>query len=429
MKDFGGRTTEPELRRRLGTQDAVMIGLSAMIGAGLFSAFTPAAAAAGSWLLVSLFIAAALAYANARSTAQLAARYPTSGGTYAYGRQVLGPWPGFIAGWGFVVGKTASAAAMALTFATYVAPEAWVKPVAVAAVALLVCVNYVGISRTAAAAKIIVAAVLGLLAVVLIVISVDGQGMRESGPGMDPGVVGILQGAGLLFFAFAGYARLATLGEEVRDPQRTIPRAIGLSLGLVVVLYAVVAVVMLNALGAEGIAAHDKPLAIALGQSWAVPLVQIAASLASLGALLALIAGIGRTAMAMAREHDLPHTLATIHPRFSTPHRAELVVGMVVVVLIVFFDLRTAIGFSSFGVLTYYLIANLAAVRQPADARLSPRWVGIAGAVGCTVLVATLPLTAVVGGLVMFAVGICYRLMRLSVAKRGQHGGNASRKM
>ena len=252
MKDFGGRTTEPELRRRLGTQDAVMIGLSAMIGAGLFSAFTPAAAAAGSWLLVSLFIAAALAYANARSTAQLAARYPTSGGTYAYGRQVLGPWPGFIAGWGFVVGKTASAAAMALTFATYVAPEAWVKPVAVAAVALLVCVNYVGISRTAAAAKIIVAAVLGLLAVVLIVISVDGQGMRESGPGMDPGVVGILQGAGLLFFAFAGYARIATLGEEVRDPQRTIPRAIGLSLGLVVVLYAVVAVVMLNALGAEG---------------------------------------------------------------------------------------------------------------------------------------------------------------------------------
>lgn len=317
MKDFGGRTTEPELRRRLGTQDAVMIGLSAMIGAGLFSAFTPAAAAAGSWLLVSLFIAAALAYANARSTAQLAARYPTSGGTYAYGREVLGPWPGFIAGWGFVVGKTASAAAMALTFATYVAPEAWVKPVAVAAVALLVCVNYVGISRTAAAAKIIVAAVLGLLAVVLIVISVDGQGMRESGPGMDPGVVGILQGAGLLFFAFAGYARLATLGEEVRDPQRTIPRAIGLSLGLVVVLYAVVAVVMLNALGVEGIAAHDKPLAIALGQSWAVPLVQIAASLASLGALLALIAGIGRTAMAMAREHDLPHTLATIHPRFQ----------------------------------------------------------------------------------------------------------------
>ncbi|MFC5132178.1 APC family permease [Paeniglutamicibacter kerguelensis] len=415
----GGGKVSSGLQRRLGTQDAVMIGLGSMIGAGLFSAFTPAAASAGSALLVSLFLAAALAYANARSSAQLAARYPTSGGTYAYGREVLGPWPGFIAGWGFVVGKTASAAAMALTFATYAVPESWVKPVAAGAVALLVGVNYLGVTRTAAAARVIVMSVLALLAIVLIAILGGIQDGSTAVSGGNPGLAGILQGAGLLFFAFAGYARIATLGEEVRDPARTIPRAIGLSLGIVVGLYAVVALVLLHSLGAGGIAGTNKPLAAALGQSWALPLVQIAAALASLGALLALIAGIGRTAMAMAREHDLPHALSAIHPRFSTPHRAELTVGAAVLVLIVFSDLTTAIGFSSFGVLVYYLIANISAVRQPASERRSPRWVGIAGAIGCAVLVAMLPATAVIGGLIMFAAGICYRFLRLSIQRQG----------
>ncbi|NKG21008.1 APC family permease [Paeniglutamicibacter terrestris] len=406
-------TVGPKLQRRLGTSDAVMIGLGAMVGAGLFSAFTPAAAAAGSALLISLVLAAALAYANARSSAQLAARYPTSGGTYAYGREVLGQWPGFIAGWGFVVGKTASAAAMALTFATYVVPDAWVKPVAAAAVLLLVSVNYLGVTRTAVAARIIVSSVLALLAVIVVMILAGGHSGPDYVPGAGTGILGVLQGAGLLFFAFAGYARIATLGEEVRNPRTAIPRAIGIGLGIVVVLYAAVAAVLINVLGPGGIAQSTRPLATALGDSWALPLVQIAAALASLGALLALIAGLGRTAMAMARERDLPHALSAIHPRFSTPHRAELAVGAAVLLLIVFFDLGTAIGFSSFGVLVYYLIANIAAVKQPRGERLNPVWLGVAGAIGCAVLVVTLPTSAVIGGTVMFACGIGYRLIRL----------------
>jgi len=100
-------------------RDAVVIGLGSMVGAGVFSAFTPAAAAAGSGLLVGLVVAAVVAWCNATASAQLAAQYPTSGGTYVYGRERLGPWWGFVAGWGFVVGKTASCAAMALTVATY----------------------------------------------------------------------------------------------------------------------------------------------------------------------------------------------------------------------------------------------------------------------------------------------------------------------
>lgn len=420
MRNLDQDEMGPGLQRRLGTSDAVVIGLGAMIGAGLFSAFTPAASAAGSALLVSLLLAAAIAYMNARSSAQLAARYPTSGGTYAYGREVLGPWPGFIAGWGFVIGKIASAAAMALTFATYTVPEGWVKPVAALAVAFLVGVNCLGVTRTAAAARIIVATVLVLLVVVVAVILGGNQDPPTYIASSGNGMFGVLQGAGLLFFAFAGYARIATLGEEVRNPSTSIPRAIGIGLGIVVVLYAAVAVVLLNVLGAGGIAQSAKPLTTALGNSWALPLVQVAAALASLGALLALIAGIGRTSMAMAREHDLPHYFSRIHPRFSTPYRAELAVGVIVIVLVAFLDLRTAIGFSSFGVLVYYLIANIAAVKQPDDERLGPPWLGVAGAIGCVLLVATLPFGAVVGGLAMFAVGIGYRAARLWFTARGR---------
>ncbi|PND51791.1 APC family permease, partial [Rhodococcus sp. ENV425] len=229
------------LQRRLGTGDAVAIGLGAMIGAGVFSAFAPAAAAAGAGLLVGLAVAAVVAYCNATSSAQLAAQYPTSGGTYVYGRERLGPWWGFVAGWGFVIGKTASCAAMALTFAAYAVPEPWRRPVAVAAVLALTAVNYRGITRTARLARIIVALVLVALAVA-VTASWAGPGAQPADPfgPVGGGAYGVLQAAGLLFFAFAGYARIATLGEEVREPRRTIPRAIVGALGFVVLLYAVV---------------------------------------------------------------------------------------------------------------------------------------------------------------------------------------------
>ena len=217
--------TQPGLARRLGTFDAVIIGLGSMLGAGVFAAFSPAAGVAGAGLLIGLAVAALVAYCNATASAQLAAEYPTSGGTYIYGRERLGPWWGFLAGWGFVIGKTASCAAMALTFAAYVAPPAWERPVAVAAVIVLATVNYYGITRTAALTKIIVAIVLATLALV-VTASLSGTNATASVRSWDllaGGWYGILQSAGLLFFAFAGYARIATMGEEVRDPERVIP--------------------------------------------------------------------------------------------------------------------------------------------------------------------------------------------------------------
>jgi APA family basic amino acid/polyamine antiporter len=405
------------LRRSLGLGDAVVIGLGSMIGAGVFAAFAPAAEAGGAGLLVGLLIAAAVAYCNATASAQLAAQYPTSGGTYVYGRERLGAWWGFLAGWGFVVGKTASCAAMALTFAAYVAPGPWERPVAVVAVLGLATVNYRGVTRTARLTRIIVALV--LLGLVIMVVASLGGGDPEVGrltpvTGDGHGAYGVLQSAGLLFFAFAGYARIATLGEEVRDPARTIPRAIQLALVGAVTVYGAVAITLLAVLGPEGVAASSEPLTAAVeagSWSWAVPVVQAGGALAALGALLALLAGIGRTSLAMARAGDLPRWLAAVHPRHRVPHHAEVALAVAVTALVLTLDLRGAIGFSSFGVLLYYLIANTAAFTQDREHRRFVRPLQVIGAAGCVVLVLTLPVGSIVSGVAVFAVGIAYRVV------------------
>ena len=407
-------TTEGALARRLGAGDAVVIGLGSMVGAGVFSAFAPAAAAAGAGLLIGLGLAAGVAYCNAVASAQLAAQYPTSGGTYVYGRERLGEWWGFVAGWGFVVGKTASCAAMALTFASYAVPgSTWgQRLVGVAAVALLTGANCLGVTRTAGLTRLLVGA--SLLALAVVVAAIFGGGGRASGLGaVHGGAYGVLQSAGLLFFAFAGYARIATLGEEVRDPEHTIPKAIPLALGIAVAIYAAVGLACLLAAGPDALAASTAPLATAAkaaGSAWALPVVRVGAAVASLGALLALIAGIGRTSLAMARNGDLPRTLAAVEPRHLVPARAELAVAAVVSVLVLTTDLRGAIGFSSFGVLTYYAIANASAFTQPAERRRWPRALNVVGAAGCAALAVTLPVSSVVAGLAVFAVGVVGRL-------------------
>lgn len=400
----------PDLTRRLGTSDAVVIGLSSMIGAGLFGAFAPAAAAGGSALIVGLLVAALVAYCNASSSAALAAKYPTAGGTYVYGRNRLGPFWGYLAGWGFVVGKTASCAAMALTAGTYLVPQ-HPKLAAVLLAALLGGVNYIGVTRTAKLARILLALTLAALACTLIAVwSGGGVDVSRAWPEFGPVTAfGVLQSAGLLFFAFAGYARIATLGEEVRDPERTIPRAIPLALGLVVALYFVVAVSLLASLGPLGLAGSNAPLADAVraGALPALAPVAIAgAGLAALGSLLALLAGVGRTTLAMARERDLPAPLAVVHPRFATPHRAELAVTVAVVVLVAVSDLRGAIGFSSFGVLVYYGIANASAYTLPREQRRFPAALPVVGLVGCAVLAVALPWFSVLSGIAVFAVGV-----------------------
>ncbi|MFF8370423.1 APC family permease [Streptomyces lydicus] len=396
------------LKRRLGLFDAVTVGLGAMIGAGIFAALAPAAGAAGSGLLPALAGAAVVAYCNATSSARLAARYPASGGTYVYGRERLGAFWGYLAGWGFVVGKTASCAAMALTVGLYVWPGQ-AHAVAAAAVVALTAVNYAGVRKSAWLTRALVAVVLAVLTVVVTVCLTS----RAADPvRLDPGAGatagGVLQAAGLLFFAFAGYARIATLGEEVRDPARTIPRAVPVALGITLVVYAAVAVAALAVLGPARLAGAAAPLAEAVraaGTPELVPLVRAGAAAAALGSLLALILGVSRTTLAMARDRHLPAVLAAVHPRFHVPHRAELAVGAVVAVLAATADVRAAIGFSSFGVLAYYAVANAAALTLTAAEHRPPRAIPVVGLAGCLVLAFALPATAVLAGAAVLATG------------------------
>ncbi|MFE4956735.1 APC family permease [Streptomyces sp. NPDC056653] len=397
-----------ELQRRLGVSDAVVIGLGSMIGAGIFAALAPAAHAAGSGLLISLALAAVVAYCNATSSARLAARYPASGGTYIYGRERLGDFWGYLAGWGFVVGKTASCAAMALTVGSYVWPGQ-AHAVAVAAVVALTAVNYAGVQKSALLTRVIVAVVLAVLAAVVVTsLTSSASSAARLDVGDDATFSGVLQAAGLLFFAFAGYARIATLGEEVRDPQRTIPRGISIALGITLVVYAVVAISVLTVLGPEGLARATTPLsdaARAAGADWLVPVVRVGAAVAALGSLLALILGVSRTTLAMARDRHLPHGLAVVHQKFKVPHRAELLVGAVVAVVAATTDVRGAIGFSSFGVLTYYAIANASAWTLTPEEGRPARVIPVLGLVGCLILAFALPISSVISGAAVLALG------------------------
>ncbi|MFJ9213812.1 APC family permease [Streptomyces sp. NPDC102264] len=421
MGTSAGSAGAGELKRRLGVFDAVVIGLGAMIGAGIFAALAPAAEAAGSALPLSLAVAAVVAYCNATSSARLAARYPTSGGTYVYGRERLGDFWGYLAGWGFVVGKTASCAAMALTVGAYAWPGR-AHAVAVAAVVALTAVNYVGVRKSAWLTRGIVAVVPAVLAAVVAACLTGGTAEpARLDIGADATFGGVLTAAGLLFFAFAGYARVATLGEEVRDPGRTIPRAIPLALGITLAVYAAVALAVLAVLGPDGLAGAAAPLDQAVraaGVPGLVPVVRAGAAVAALGSLLALILGVSRTTLAMARDRHLPHALAAVHPRFGVPHRAELAVGAVVAVLAATADVRGAIGFSSFGVLAYYAVANASAwTLTPAEGRPA-RIVPALGLAGCLVLAFALPTASVVWGAVVLALGAAAYGLRKAVARR-----------
>jgi APA family basic amino acid/polyamine antiporter len=311
-----------------------------------------------------------------------------------------------------VIGKTASCAAMALTFGSYAAPDL-ARPLAVGAVAALTGVNLLGVRKTALLTRAIVALVLASLAAVVVAALGGGSAdVAHLSPVLgDGGVYGLLQAAGLLFFAFAGYARIATLGEEVSNPERTIPRAIPIALFVTLAVYAAVAVAALAAAGPQALARSEAPLKTAIESgslSGLAPVVRAGATIGSLGVLLSLIVGVSRTVFAMAANRDLPGMLDAVHPRYRVPHRAEVATGVVVILVLLVADVRGAIGFSSFAVLVYYAIANASALTLEPEQRRWPRWVSMLGLAGCLIVAASLPWTSVVGGIVVLLAGVLW---------------------
>ena len=406
--------TRPTLDRQLGYLDAVGIGFGAIVGAGIFVVTGVAAELAGASLLVALVIAGFAAAFNALSSAELAARYPQSGGTYEYGYQLLGPWHGFIAGWVFLGSKIAAAGVVALglgAYASILVPGLDPRMLAIGAVVVFTVLNYVGVRRTSRVNLAIVAVSLGSL----IVFAAAGAGsfrMANLQPFMPAGWGGVFEASAILFFAYTGYARIATLGEEVRDPKRTIPRAIITTIVSASLLYVAVAAVAVGAVGAGALAGNPAPLAEAAGtRAWLTTVVAAGAVTAMLGVILSQILGLSRMVFAMARRADLPPALAAVHPRFGTPHRAVLAVGAAAAIVAAFGTLQTVAAAASFAILVYYGIANLSALRLPPEDRLYPSLVPMAGAIVCAVLALSLSPRTIVGGLILLAVGVGVRML------------------
>jgi basic amino acid/polyamine antiporter, APA family len=402
------------LQPRLGTADATVLGLAAMLGTGVFAVWAPAAAAAGPWLVLAVVLAGVVAACNAASTADLAVAHPASGGGYVYGRERLSPAAGRLAGVAFLVGKTASAAAAAGVFGSYVLPSQPL-PAAILVIVAATVLNTAGVRWTARGAYALVG---GTLAVLLVVVVIGLLGpdtaavATAASPDAEPmptqgGVLGVLTAAGLVFFAFAGYARIATLGEEVRDPHRTLRRAIALALGIALLTYLLVAVALLVGLGTERLATEATPLVVVVDAedtSALGVLVRAGAAAAAGSVLLSVLVGISRTTLAMARRRELPGGLAVISSR-STPHRADLLGGLVTVALAALVGPVAAIALSACSVLVYYAVINLAALRLPAQERSWPYWTSVLGLVMCVGLAALLPTRQVVTTAVALVVG------------------------
>ncbi len=413
------------LKRGLGLPEAVAIGLGAIVGAGLFVVTGVAAGVAGPGFILGLVLAALVAACNALSSAQLAANFPQSGGTYEYGYRLLHPWLGFVAGWMFLASKLAAAGTVALGFGGYLAgvvpvvPETWA---AVLAILGLAAINYVGITKAGKLNMVIVSVTLAAL-LWFVVSGVSSFAVANLQPFMPHGVKGVMESAALLFFAYTGYARLATLGEEVREPRRTIPRAILISLGIAALVYAMVSLVAVGAAGAPALARTSAPLeqaAQSFGRPGAAVAVAIGASTAMLGVLLSQILGISRMLYAMARREDLPASLAHVHPRFRVPDYGIALTALAALLVAIFGTIQAIVSAAAFTILIYYGITNAAALRLADEQRLYPRWISLAGLAGCLGLALSLQAPTMLAGLALLGGGLVLRLLYRSLAHRPQ---------
>lgn len=431
----GGRA---ELARVLGVPGAVLMGLGSILGTGIFVSIGIAAGVTGPSVILAVVAAAAVATFNGLSSAQLAASHPVSGGTYEYGYRYLNPMLGFVAGWMFLCAKSASAATAALGFAGYILVAAGASTatyrVALALVGVVVLTAIVsgGISRSNRANTVIV--ILTLLALAGFVVfglpsAVAGVSDHLdtffAGNGEGSGLSGFLHGTALMFVAYTGYGRIATLGEEVHDPRRSIPRAIIVTLVATAATYALVAFVAVASAGAGGLAEATKQAAAPLeviargfetpGVAW---LVAAGAVTAMLGVLLNLLLGLSRVVLAMARRGDMPALFARVDAKSSSPVAAVLLVGVVIAGLTAIGSVKTTWSFSAFTVLVYYALTNLAALRLPPEARLYPRWIAGAGLVCCLGLAFWVEPAIWAAGLSLIAAGLAWRAVARRVSGR-----------
>jgi len=425
-----------QLQRQLGTFGAVMMGLGSIVGTGVFVSIGIGAGIAGPAVLLAIVLGALVATFNGLSSAQLAASHPVSGGTYEYGYTYLNHWFGFSAGWMFLSAKSASAATAALGFAGYLLNLLGVEnPIlrttaALLAVVLLTLVTIGGIRRSNLTNIVIV--MLTLLALTIFVLAGLPTLLPNAFENFTPFFLsdsgtadaqtpwqGLFHATALMFVAYTGYGRIATLGEEVRDPAVTIPRAIITTLIVTAILYGAVGLVAVGNVGAARYATLTTTGAApleAIAAGFTLPgaglILAIGAMTAMLGVLLNLITGLSRVLLAMGRRGDMPAAVARIDAAGTTPYVAVIVMGTVIALLVLTGSVRTTWSFSAFTVLIYYAITNLAALRLPTEAQRFPRWVAVAGMVACLFLAFWVEPLVWVSGLALLAVGLLWHWLQ-----------------
>jgi basic amino acid/polyamine antiporter, APA family len=400
MKD---KRTDHRLHRALDLKDAVAVGLGAIIGAGIFVVTGEAAGISGPAFLVGLIMAGMVATFNGISSSQLAAVYPQSGGTYEYGYRLLSPGLGFAAGWMFLISKLTAAGVVAIGFGSYahqLLPHVPPFGLSIAAILLLTAANYFGIKKAGMFNLFIVA--ITLLSLLYLIFSGIPEIRKENFRPFAPfGVMGIAEASALLFFAFTGYARIATLAEEVIEPEKTIPRAVIITILSAIVLYVAVSITAIGVIGAEGMADSISPLqevANSLNSPAIFMVVTIGASTAMMGVLLSQILGISRMMLAMARRKDLMPALDAVHEKYRVPYLGILLTGTVILTLTIFGSFDFILRAASFTILIYYTITNLAALRQPDKQQLYGKAIPILGLTGCILMAFSLPLNVIASG-------------------------------
>lgn len=405
------------LLRVLTLKDAVAVGLGAIIGAGIFVVTGVAAGISGPAIIIGLIIAGIVASFNALSSAQLAAVYPHSGGTYEYGYQLLNPTLGFSAGWMFLISKLSAAGVVAIGFGNYFYKLLPVVPplnYSIAAVLILTIANYIGIKKAGILNLTIVSVT--IISLLYLIVSGFPEIKKENFEPFAPfGISGIAEATALLFFAFTGYARIATLAEEVKEPEKTIPRAVIITIVTAIILYALISVVAVGVIGAEAMAATKSPLQqVALSLSSptiSTTVITLAASTAMLGVLLSQVLGISRMMLAMGRRKDLPVFFEKIHAKNKVPHIGIFITGAIILILTVLGSFEFIVRSASFTILLYYSITNIAALKQPLHEQRFGKAVPVLGLIGCLVMAASLPYQVIISGLIILLFGNVLKLV------------------
>lgn len=424
MNDMN-RPLPTELRRDIGVFGAMMMGMGSIVGTGVFVSIGIAAEVAGPSVLLAIFLASLVAICNGLSSAQLAANHPVSGGTYEYGYRWLSPRLGFTAGWMFVCAKSASAATAALGFAGYLLHVAggsqanWLLPVSLITLGGLTIVALMGISRSNTANIVIVGAT--LLSLAFFVVAGFPTAVAHANEhfssflALPEGGAGLLQATALMFVAYTGYGRIATLSEEVKDPRRTIPRAVIVTLIASMTLYVAVAFVGLETVGAKayGEATRQEVASLeVIASQFQIPgagmILAIGAITAMLGVLLNLLLGLSRVVLAMGRRGDMPAAMAAVSARTSVPWVATCVVAAIIGGLVLLRDVRLTWSFSAFAVLIYYALTNLCALRLRPEQRLFPIWPAWCGLAACLFLAFWVDWLIWLTGLGLVAMGLCW---------------------